>query len=99
MPTYGSYGSLLDRLVLITGGGSGIGASIVEQFVQQGIGAEADRRSPGTVARLNFDGVERGSLIAAEARSPADSPKPEHSLKDRFFPVLLATFSAGMTIR
>ncbi len=36
MFTYASYGSLLDRIVLITGGGSGIGASIVEQFVQQG---------------------------------------------------------------
>ena len=33
---YASYPSLRDRVVLITGGGSGIGASLVEQFALQG---------------------------------------------------------------
>ncbi|MCB2012112.1 MAG: SDR family oxidoreductase [Geminicoccaceae bacterium] len=36
MPAYASYPSLKDRSVLITGGGSGIGASIVECFCEQG---------------------------------------------------------------
>ncbi len=33
---YGSYPSLRDRIVVVTGGASGIGEKIVEQFAQQG---------------------------------------------------------------
>ncbi|RAB79005.1 3-oxoacyl-ACP reductase, partial [Burkholderia multivorans] len=33
---YGHYPSLVDRAVLITGGATGIGASFVEHFAQQG---------------------------------------------------------------
>jgi NAD(P)-dependent dehydrogenase (short-subunit alcohol dehydrogenase family) len=36
MQRFATYPSLLDRSVLITGGGSGIGASLVEQFALQG---------------------------------------------------------------
>jgi D-xylose 1-dehydrogenase len=36
MPSFASYPSLKDRSVFISGGGSGIGASIVEQFAAQG---------------------------------------------------------------
>ena len=36
MPPFASYPSLKDRPVFVSGGGSGIGASIVEHFAEQG---------------------------------------------------------------
>ncbi len=36
MPSFASYPSLEDRAVFVSGGGSGIGASIVEHFAEQG---------------------------------------------------------------
>jgi len=36
MPSFASYPSLKDRIAFISGGGSGIGASIVEHFAAQG---------------------------------------------------------------
>ncbi|MFQ5426605.1 MAG: 3-oxoacyl-ACP reductase, partial [Gaiellales bacterium] len=36
MSEYATYPSLRDRVVFITGGASGIGADMVEQFAQQG---------------------------------------------------------------
>ena len=36
MPSFASYPSLKDRAVLVSGGGSGIGAGVVEHFAEQG---------------------------------------------------------------
>ena len=63
--TYATYPSLRDRVVFITGGGSGIGASIVEHFVEQGARmafVDIDRKaSEALCTRLN-DGARHKPL-------------------------------------
>ena len=41
MPSFASYPSLKDKSVFVSGGGSGIGAAIVEHFAAQGEGASS----------------------------------------------------------
>jgi len=53
-PPFASYPSLKDRSVFVSGGGSGIGASIVEHFAEQGakVGfVDIDEAASGAVAR------------------------------------------------
>jgi NAD(P)-dependent dehydrogenase (short-subunit alcohol dehydrogenase family) len=53
MPRFASYPSLSDRVVFISGGGSGIGASVVEHFVEQG----------SKVAFVDVDEAASGALV------------------------------------
>jgi D-xylose 1-dehydrogenase len=54
MPAFATYPSLKDRRILVTGGASGIGASIVEHFLDQG----------ARVGFLDFDAATAEQLIA-----------------------------------
>jgi D-xylose 1-dehydrogenase len=64
MPPFASYPSLKDRAVLVSGGGSGIGASIVEHFAEQG-------------AKVGFVDIDHAASKALGARiAAAGHPAP-----------------------
>src|SRR5882672_11816446 len=64
MPPFASYPSLKDRAVFVSGGGSGIGASIVEHFAEQG----------AKVAFVDID--EAASTALAKKIAGAGQPEP-----------------------
>jgi len=64
MAQFARYPSLLDRVVLITGGGSGIGASMVEEFTLQG----------SRVAFLDIDETASQDLVRALSNRSARPP-------------------------
>ena len=64
MPGFASYPSLRDRAVLVSGGGSGIGASIVEHFAEQG----------ARVAFVDIDEVASTALVDKVAATGQPAP-------------------------
>jgi D-xylose 1-dehydrogenase len=75
MGRYASYPSLEDRVVFVTGGGSGIGASIVEHLCAQGARVtfvDIQREvSEALVARVAARGLPAPSFIACDLRDIA----------------------------
>src|SRR5215470_886274 len=73
--TYATYPSLRDRVVLVTGGASGIGASIVEHFGAQGSKVaffDIDRAAAGGLQdAIGAAGRERPLFLPCDLRDIA----------------------------
>lgn len=65
MTTTTSYPSLIDRVVFISGGGSGIGASLVEHFARQG----------ARVAFCDIDAAASAALVTALSTTCKHAPR------------------------
>jgi NAD(P)-dependent dehydrogenase (short-subunit alcohol dehydrogenase family) len=69
MPAFARYPSLQDRTVLVTGGATGIGAALVEQFARQG-------------ARVGFIDIDESSAASLVTRLEDSRHAPVFSAAD-----------------
>jgi len=97
--TNASYPSLRDRVVFITGGGSGIGASLVEHFCAQGAIVSfvdlAEAPSRALVARIAAAGHRPPDFIACDLRDIDALQAAVAQTRDRHGPVRVLLNNAG----
>ncbi len=77
--------STLDgRVVLITGGGSGVGRAIVERFLAEGARTVVLERDPDKVASLESIGSERLVAVPGDVTAYADNQRAVAAAVDRY---------------
>jgi NAD(P)-dependent dehydrogenase (short-subunit alcohol dehydrogenase family) len=93
------YPSLADRSVFITGGGSGIGASLVEHFARQGARVcfvdIAEDPSQALVQRLKNEGATAPHFIPCDLRDIDALRSAVAEARDRHGPVRVLVNNAG----
>ena len=93
------YPSLVDRSVFITGGGSGIGESLVEHFARQGARVcfvdIAEETSQALVQRLKAEGAATPHFIRCDLRDIDVLRQAVAEAKDRHGPVRVLVNNAG----
>ena len=96
---YASYPSLRDRAVLVTGGGSGIGAAIVEQFaLQRANVAFIDRDAKSShelVERLTKGSAHRPFFVHCDLTDIAALRESVAKIETQFGPVRVLVNNAG----
>jgi len=102
MTAFAHYPSLADRTVLITGGATGIGASLVEHFVAQGskVGfIDIDTASGSALAR-NLAGAAHAPLfVAADLTDIAAMEAAIDTVRQRFGPITVLLNNAANDVR
>src|SRR5581483_1223676 len=98
-PADASYPSLRDRVVFVTGGGSGIGESIVEHFCAQGARVTfvdiAKAPSEALVERIGKRGHRTPRFIAADLREIAALRSAIEAVRDSDGPIRVLVNNAG----
>jgi NAD(P)-dependent dehydrogenase (short-subunit alcohol dehydrogenase family) len=93
------YSSLKDRVVFITGGGSGIGESLVEHFSAQGAHVTfvdlAEQPSRALVARITAKGQRPPDFIPCDLRKIEDLRGAIAATRERQGPIRVLVNNAG----
>src|SRR5687767_13326015 len=90
MQTTALYPSLADRVVLVTGGATGIGACLVERFAAQGakVGFIDIDAGAGAALARRLEGSRHAPLfVAADLSEVAALERAIDTVRDRFGPV------------
>lgn len=102
MTAFATYPSLVDRTVIVTGGGSGIGASFVEHFARQGakvgfldIAADAGHALAESLA----DARHRPLFVEADLTDIAALRHAVDTIRDAFGPVGVLVNNAANDVR
>jgi NAD(P)-dependent dehydrogenase (short-subunit alcohol dehydrogenase family) len=96
---YASYPSLAGRVVFVTGGGSGIGASIVEHLCAQRARVAfvdiAREASEALVAAIKARGLEAPAFIRCDVRDIAELRSAIASARERLGPIRVLVNNAA----
>jgi NAD(P)-dependent dehydrogenase (short-subunit alcohol dehydrogenase family) len=96
---YANYPSLENRTVLITGGGSGIGASLVEHFVEQNARVAfvdiADEPSNALVAKLGARCATAPLFVQCDVTDPVALEAAIVKVADALGPITVLVNNAG----
>jgi len=99
MPRFASYPSLSGRVVFVSGGGSGIGASIVEHFAEQGarVGfVDIDEvASKALVDRIALSGHPAPLFTVCDVRQVADYRKAIDGMAAQLGPITVLVNNAA----
>jgi cis-2,3-dihydrobiphenyl-2,3-diol dehydrogenase len=89
-------GALEDQVVLITGGASGLGAAIVERFLEEGARIAVLDRAPDRLAKLAAANADRVLVSPGDVRAIADNQRAVDAAVARFGRLDCAIGNAGI---
>lgn len=102
MTNFASYPSLVDRTVLITGGATGIGATLVEQFAAQGARVgflDIDRDAGEALAQKLSDAAHPPLFAAADLTEIHELDDALDQVREHFGPITVLLNNAANDVR